>query len=449
MIISKTQRKLKMMKLNLFLEAARLWRLLRRHRISFGILAATLLRSVHRRNTTKENQLDDVPMRILVVRLDALGDLIMTTQVFRELKISYPDALVTAVVQERTKDILESNPFVDRLLFPSTPHGSRLLLGIRREFSVVKLYWSRLRKEQFDIALHPRFGPDYYGANLLMKLVDARVSVKYIDVWHKGLARKIDRLSFRSMTNLPPPPVQHEVLTNVACVEHVTGRRSTSRPEIFLTAEDRAYARRVIGSVEPKSAIICLGFGAQERRRRWPLERWAEVIRLLATTRDVFILVICSGAERASGEQFQSMLKVGSRLVSGARVREAAACLEASNLFVGPDSGPAHLAAAVGCWPLTVSPHPLNGALDYASSPVQWAPYSDDGQVIQPERAIPPCREGCDAVEPHCILQISPDRVAQACVAMLRSVEQSDAMPRVGAPPFCPKPAFDEEQLQN
>jgi heptosyltransferase-2 len=425
MTIAQMRGNLKRLVTSWSLEAARRWRVMRKYRLSSGILGATLLRAVSRHNAATDRQPDDLPKKILVVRLDALGDLVMTTQVFRELKKYYPDSKLTAVVQERTKDILEANPYVDRILCPPTPHRARLLLGFRRELSVVQLYWKFLRKEHFDVALHPRFGPDYFAANLLMKLVDAPISVKYIDDWHRGLARQIDAHAFRSMTNLPRPPVQHEVLTNAAGIEYLTGQTSTSRPEIFLTAEDRLFAMRVVGSSKPHLNVIGVGFGAQEKRRRWPLERWAEVIRLLANKRALFIVVICSGAERASGELLQSMLPVESRLVSGARVREAAACIEACDLFMGPDSGPAHVAAAVGCWPLTVSPHPLDGAVDYSSSPGLWAPYCENGRVIQPATAIPPCSEGCDAVEPHCILQILPEPVAQACEVMLRSIGQN------------------------
>jgi len=427
MTISQMQRKLETLKATWGLGAARVWRLLRRYRISLGILVATLQRSVSRRSAAKYRRTGDAPEKILVIRLDALGDLIMTTPVFRELKKRYPNASITAVVQERTRDLLEANPYVDRILNPPTVHGSRLLLGVRREFSVARFYWKHLRKEYFDIALNPRLGPDYYGADLLMKLVDAPISVRYEDDSHRGPARGIDRFAFRSATNLPRPGPQHEVLTNLAGVEYLAGCRSTSRPEIFLTSEDRAYAKNVVARISSRFTIICLGFGAQESRRKWPLERWAEVIRLLAADRAIFVVVICSGAERASGELLQSMLTVESRLVSGARIREAAACVEASDLFIGPDSGPAHIAAAVGCWVLTVSPHPLNGAPDYPSSPVQWAPYSGQARVIQPATAIPPCREGCDAVEPHCILQISPEQVALTCESMLRTIRQTTA----------------------
>jgi ADP-heptose:LPS heptosyltransferase len=425
MIFSQLLSKLKSQKTNWTLEAARAWRSLRERRVPFVLLVAILLRSLHRRTPSKQSSVYDEPKNILVIRLDAMGDVVMTTPIFRELKLRYQNATVTAVVQKGNSALLETNPYVDRILYPSPVNKSRLVQQFRREYSVAHLYWKFFRKEQVDIALRPALGPDIYGANLLLRLINAPTSLMYSDTPQRGLARKINTYAFRSMRSLPRPHPQHEVLSNLAVVKHLTGRRCTSQPEVLLTEKDRAFAKRFIGDAERYSTIVGVAFGAQARKRSWPLERWAEVIRLLAEHRAIFVLVICSEAERNDGEFLRSMLSVENRMVSGAALREAAACLEACDLFIGPDSGLAHLAAAVGCMPLVISPHPANGDINHGNSPVRFAPYSDHARVIQPEIATPPCRSGCDAIEPHCILQITPERVAKSCDEMLSLIEQS------------------------
>jgi len=424
MIFSQLLSKLKSQKTNWALEAARAWRSLRERRVPFVLLVAILLRSLHRRTPSKQSSVYDEPKNILVIRLDAMGDVVMTTPIFRELKLRYPNATVTAVVQKGNSGLLETNPHVDRILSPSPVNKSRLAQQFRREYSVACLYWKFLRKEHVDIALRPALGPDIYGANFLLRLINAPVSLKYSDTPQKGLARKINTHAFRSMSSLPRPQPQHEVLSNLAVVEHLAGGRCASQPEVFLTERDRAFAKRFIGDAESYSTIVGVAFGAQARKRSWPLERWAEAIRLLAEHRTIFALVICSEAERNDGEFLRSMLCVESRIVSGAALREAAACVEACDLFMGPDSGLAHLAAAVGCMPLVISPHPADGDLGHGNSPVRFAPYSKHSRVIQPNTGSPPCESGCDAIEPHCILQISPAQIAQACEEMLGSIDQ-------------------------
>jgi heptosyltransferase-2 len=421
MILSQTLSRLRKQRANAILAAARSWRRLREHRPNVGLIIA-LLRSGSQRKPPRGAY--DEPKNILVIRLDAMGDVVMTTPIFRELKLRYPNATVTAVVQKGNIGLLETNPHVDRILYPSPVNKSRLAQQFRREYSVARLYWKFFRKEHVDIVLRPALGPDIYGANLLLRLINAPISLKYSDTPQRGLARKINTYAFRSMSSLSRPQPQHEVLSNLALIEHLAGGRCTSQPEIFLTDRDRAFAKRFIGDAESYSTIVGIAFGAQARKRSWPLERWAEVIRLLAEHRAIFALVICSEAERNDGEFLRSMLCVESRIVSGAALREAAACAEACDLFMGPDSGLAHLAAAVGCMPLVISPHPADGDFGHGNSPVRFAPYSKHSRVIQPDTGSPPCKTGCDAIEPHCILQISPAQVAQACEEMLRSNEQ-------------------------
>jgi heptosyltransferase-2 len=401
---------------------ARLWRMLRENRISICSLAVWIVRSIAPRRTAGTV---DPPTNILVIRLDAMGDLIMTAPIFRELKLRYPHAKITAVVQKRNRGILDTNPHVDRILHPPEPRKSRLLQEFHRELSVIRLYWGTLRSERFDLALQPRLGPDYYAANLLLKLVDAPVSVKYCDST-TGLAGRISNLMCSSMVGLPRPKAQHEMASNGAIAEFVTGNVPSSRPEIFLSREDREGLLQRVGHIKRGTTILCLAFGAQAERRKWPLAYWAELIRLLSQERDLFVFVICSTGERNEGIALQSMLFAESSLLSGAGLREAAACLELCQFYIGPDSGLAHMAAAVGCTPIVVSPHPIHGDPEDAGSPVRMAPYSSHARIVQPREAIPPCRDRCEAIDPHCILQITPVQIAEVCMNAFRSMERED-----------------------
>jgi heptosyltransferase-2 len=221
------------------------------------------------------------------------------------------------------------------------------------------------------------------------------------------------------MVNLPKPEPRHEVLSNIAITEKLTGSLCSSRPEIFLTDEDLTRSRDILAKAPRDAAIVCVAFGAQAMRRAWPLERWAEVIRMLSLKRDVFALLVCANSERSAGSQLQSMLSIDSHLMSGSTLRQVAAAIRACDLFMGPDSGLAHLSAAVDCPSVVVSPHPLNGDPDHGNSPIRFGPFSDRARVIQPLQGMSPCVGGCDAIIPHCILQIHPEEVKAACEEML------------------------------
>jgi heptosyltransferase-2 len=401
------------------LKLARAWRDFRRYRIDIGLLLGTFYRlAIHRRSKQLSTDADTYKT-ILIIRLDAMGDVIMTTPVFREVKLRYPNSWIIGVVQERNRGLLETNPYVDQLLTIPAVNGAAWIEEIRAEISIAKLYFNWFRNKPIDIAISPRLGPDYYGAELLMSLAGASVSVRYADNWKRGPAAQVGRYALRRMTSLPRPGPQHEVVSNLYLVGQLTESPPTSLPEIFLTQEDRDFAREVLSGCNNGATPIAIAIGSLEGRKRWPLERWARVTQLLALHSPIIAVIVCSLTEKSQAETLQAMLEVESRVVCGAKLRHAAACIEACELFMGPDSGLAHMAAAVSCKSFVVSCHPVDGMADFSSSPIKWAPYSTLTRVIQPKTGMLPCREGCHALESHCILQITAEQVAQSCVEVL------------------------------
>jgi ADP-heptose:LPS heptosyltransferase len=414
-----TIRSLKLQRDKCLVWGAHRWREMRAYHIDSGLLIATLLRVFVHRAAAKQKLPNHERQKILAIRLDGMGDLIMTTPIFQELKLKYPTAELIAVVQERNKDLLENNPYVDRILYPAEIHKSTVFKGIRRGLSIAALYRRSLRSEAISITIQPRLGKDYYGANLLMKLVDAPIGFRYSDKSQKGIAKALSCRAFRSVTNVTRSGTKHEVLSNLAIVERLAGKSSGCRPQIFPTEEDGAFARAAVTDAGRGSVIVGVAFGAQSKRRKWPLDRWSEVIHMLSQYHDICVVLVCSNAEKDDGEVLRALLKVKTALICGVRLRRAAACIETCDLFVGTDTGLAHMAAAVDCPTVVVSPHPIDGDADHDNSPIRFRPWSENGRVIQPKSGTYPCGNGCEAVEAHCILQVTPEQVAQSCIEML------------------------------
>ncbi len=402
---------------------AQVFRVLREHYPDEGLMLAACLSLTRRRRTKNVFQSGDQPQSILVIRLDAMGDVVMSTPIFRALKQAYPEASITALVPKANLELLETSPFIDQVLTLVPVRRPTLLQRAQRDVSIVRLYWTSLREKHFDLVLQPRLGPDYFGANLLLTLVNASFRMKYKDDLKSSLSKYLARVAYRSVTELPRPSLQHEVLSNTAFVRRFTGKVVDGCPEIFLSRLDRSFARNLWHGFGSGSTIVCVAFGAQAKRRRWPLEHWVETLCLLAKSLNISVVILCSRAEKCHGERLRSMLDfipgINSWIVSGASLRQVASCIKACELLLGADSGLAHLAAAVGCAVLVVSPHPVNGDPHHENSPLRFKPYSDRASVLQPETSRYPCRSGCDAVEPHCILNVTPRQVAQVAEKML------------------------------
>jgi heptosyltransferase-2 len=103
-------------------------------------------------------------------------------------------------------------------------------------------------------------------------------------------------------------------------------------------------------------------------------------------------------------------------------LREVCALLKHCQLYIGNDTGAMHLAAAAGVPVVEISCHPLNGSHFHANSPRRFGPWGVDFTVLQPEKAIEPCSDGCTAFQAHCIQTVT--------VADVRNAAEKHLFPR-------------------
>jgi heptosyltransferase III len=417
-------------------------------------------------------------LRIVIFRLDAMGDVVMTTPFFRELKRNYPNSHCTAVVQHAFRPLLVTNPLLDEVL--TLPEIAAPWLPRRAEnlLAALLLYWRCLRKKTYDIAISPRWDVDEHLATLLCLLTSATQRVGYTEktsLRKQQLNRGFDAaFSLR----LPGGPVEHEVTRNLAVVEALGGAVHDSKLEVRLTERDREVASCLLANVPPSSKLIALGIGANCASRRWPLSRYADTVSRLAQRFLVQPIILCSAGEREQALALAALLSAYERstcdvvvdeetlnlpqlqpqrggidfspgrkpwvhsenqqrpfrhgtavghngcahkaiIRAGAPLREACAVLERCDLFIGNDSGTAHLAAAMDCKTIVISRHPRDGDPNHSNSPVRFGPYCRQACVLQPATGLDACTSGCRVTEPHCITTVSVDEVVSTAQAML------------------------------
>jgi heptosyltransferase-2 len=355
-----------------------------------------------------------------VFRLDALGDLVLTTPVFRELKRAYPNARITAVVQQAHRSILESNPYIDELL--SVP-SVRNLSGVKHArylLTALRCYWRELRGRRFDVAICPRWDTDEHLATLLCTLTRAGTRVGYSERASAGKRRFNKGFNGAFDICLDPGPRRHEVERNIAIVEALAGEVDETATEITLTAEDREYANRVLHTAPSDSVLLVLGIGAQSPGRRWPLERYSAGIDELSEQYPVHTIITCAPSEHQQASRLADALPTASIICDSAAIRETCALLARCDLFIGNDTGAAHLAAAMKCPTIVISRHPRHGDPDHPNSPARFTPWGVPTRVLQPERGLDNCNARCREISrPHCIMQVFVPNVVAAAKALL------------------------------
>ncbi len=369
------------------------------------------------------------PLSFIVFRLDSLGDVVMTTPFFRALKKAHPRSRCTVVVQECYKPLLVTNSHIDEILTLPRVRPHWLPQRATRLLSASALYWTHLRKRHFDFAVSPRWDVDEHLATFLCVLTHAASRVGYSERTSPEKQR-INR-GFDGAYNvcLPAGPVRHEVLRNLSIAGALGAMAGDVRLEIELTERDRRNAARLLTKVPGSTKLVAIGIGAGSPGRRWPLDRYAAVVNHLSREYDAQFAIVCSAAESGQALKLAAMLQGAPIVLSGTRLREVCAVLERCDLFIGNDSGCAHLAAAMECKVIVISRHPRDGDPNHFNSPLRFAPHCAHRRVLQPAAALDGCQRACRSGQPHCIVSVSGEEVVAAARQMLNETRASVVPP--------------------
>lgn len=363
------------------------------------------------------------PLSFIFFRLDALGDVVLTTPIFRELKRAYPESRCTVVVQEAYKPILVTNPHVDEILTLPNVRPPWLPVGLKRLLSVTWFLCTRLRKRHFDFAVSPRWDTDEHLATFLCVLANCAHRVGYSETATPAKSQVNRGFHAAFDICLPPGPVRHEAIRNLEIVKALGAEVRDENLEIRLTAMDRNNATALLANVPRSRRLIGLGIGAQSPGRRWPIEQYAATITRLWKCERIHPAILCSGDERGEAEKLAAMLPGKSTIVCGAPLRDVCAILERCQLFIGNDSGCAHLAAAMNCPTIVISRHPRDGDANHFNSPVRFGPRAANARVLQPIFGLPGCVGACCSPKAHCITAVTVEEVTLAALEMLRSAQ--------------------------
>ncbi|MGC9669854.1 glycosyltransferase family 9 protein [Planosporangium sp. 12N6] len=269
--------------------------------------------------------------KIAVLRANALGDYIFSLPALYALKAAYPGAEVTLLGAPWHARVLSGRPGpIDYVaVVPAVP-------GVRGGDSPpgeLDAFYRWAMGEEFDIALQLHGGGR--NSNPIVRALGARVTAGLREVDAPPLDRWIPYVYY-----------QPEVFRYLEVVGLVGAPPVTHTPVFELTDDDRAQARSLLGL--PERPRVVLHPGASDRRRRWPAERFAAVGDTLAAA-GVEVVVTGTGPERAIVAEVCGRMRQPARaVVDELTVPGLAGLLADCALVIANDTGPLHLAAAVG-----------------------------------------------------------------------------------------------------
>jgi heptosyltransferase-2/heptosyltransferase-3 len=295
-------------------------------------IVGALLRRVQRRVPPRIE-------RVLVIKPDHLGDVLLLTPALRALRQQPPQAHITLLLGPWSRAVVAHNPDIDTLQICEFPGFARQARTSAREPYRVLLQTAwLLRSSRYDAAIIAR--DDHWWGALLAALAGVPVRIGY----------KIATVAPFLTHALPHDPTMHVTQQALDLLVALTGTPVTTRPALRppLTDDDRDWAARWLAEAGlGEQPVAALHPGTGGRGKLWLGQRWAEIADALHRRGMRVLLTGGPGEATLVGQIATQIHQPPLTLVGTASVGQLAAVYERCSVVLGVDSGPLHLAAAV------------------------------------------------------------------------------------------------------
>ncbi len=341
------------------------------------------------------------PRRILVVRLDSIGDVLLSEPAIAALRRRFPKARLDVIAGAAGRAVLEGHPAVDNLVYYEAPwHAAwrSQTVSWRQEALPLLRMLGKLRRRRDDLVCELRG--------------DFRDIAFAAFSGARTLAGSGDRGGAFFLTrDVRTAPGSHHAEKAFAIAAACGAEGPMESPRLHLTPAEREKASELLP--DSGGRYFALHLGAGFASKCLPVERFVEAARAVASAGCKLVL-IGGGADAPLASAFKSayagpILDLVGRLT----VKETAAVLERCALFAGNDSGPMHLAASAGT--------PVVAAFGPSDARV-YHPWGVPYRILEMELPCRPCDfVNCEQGENVCMTGIQPEQMAQACLEMLDS----------------------------
>ena len=328
---------------------------------------------------------------ILVIRLDGIGDVILSTPVYEALKKRYPSAKLTILVSSDTKGVVEMNPYVDNVF---VLRNTWFTTDNKIKFSEILSMLRKIRKENFDIGIDLR--GDIRNI-LLMSFGKAGFRIGY-GITGGGF-----------LLNMMPSYEKdmHEVDKNLKLIEgldcKVTNRKlqinySQVDEESILTLLEREHVRK-------DERLLAVHMETGYPSKSWKKERFVQLLQEMNKRNYGKIVLIGKGIDDIEFSYIYERLDFNYiNTIGKLSVRKLAVLLERCTVLISCDSGPVHVATAVGTTCIVL----FSGTNDLK----QWGAFNNVNRVIHKDVECSPCKKRICSLNTHlCMDKINVEDV--------------------------------------
>lgn len=272
--------------------------------------------------------------RILIIRLSAIGDVLVTTPVARALRMQYPQAHLAWVVEPKARDILQGNPFLDEILVWKRTRGIR-------GWSDLPRLTRRLRGKTFDWAI------DCQG--LIRSALVARISGARQIIGNDSVRENAERLYTIRIPRRDDDPSSRQRCLDL--LKPLGIESSDRRMVLHLNEPEMADAQQILEQegLPAGSRYACLVAATTWPQKHWFEEHWAQLARRLWDELGMRPVIMGSGVDLPSAHRIKAASGVPCLISAGkTSLKVAAAVLKGAEVTVAVDTALMHASVAVG-----------------------------------------------------------------------------------------------------
>lgn len=273
------------------------------------------------------------PKRILCIRIDHIGDVLLTTPAFRALKQRFPKATIDVLVRSFSMEMLEGNKNIDKIIAFDFPWLG--LHGKKASWKETIRFIKKLRNEKYDVAIDFHADP----RNILLARKIARYTIGY------GIR------GFGFLLNKVVPykkGIRHQIQRNLDLVRAL-GADSSPKMEFAIPSIAKNKAKRLLKQAG-NAKLVGITPATGRKPKYWINERWARVADELID--EYGVKIVLTGSKNDCSDVYEIINKMVHKqdvinLAGKTSLKELGAVIQRCSLYVCPDTGPAHIARAL------------------------------------------------------------------------------------------------------
>jgi len=298
-------------------------------------------------------------LRVLVARIDRIGDVVLSTPIPREIKKAYPESYLAVLVKKYTKDIYINNPYVDEIILYDEDNDGKS-----------QTFWhlvKTLRKIRFTHAfmLLPNERLNWL---LFLSFIPSRIGVGHKLYQFLSFSKFVDRKNYN--------PLRHEADYCLDMVRKIGIEPQTDMPEIFLSKEEIAEKDKLKMKLAPNGELL-IGINATSGKSspNLTIEEYKKLLKLIVKENNMKVVVTDNHPPKEI-EDINDIVYPN----TGLSLRGSIVNFSALDVLISASTGPMHICAALKVATISLF-CPLT-----ACSPKLWGPLGNKSEIVLPEK---------------------------------------------------------------